>query len=107
MTTWSISLIGFFKQNLTNFIVQHLNKKISTLTSDLALASTAHCDKDVYGRGRQDDPDGDHDVVEGDVVAVLQLETEHHLGGKFEHGAGQVPVKRGRVFGIGGSKKFF
>ena len=62
------------------------------------MPSTTHCNKDVDGRGRQDDPDGDHDVVEGDVVAVLQLEAEHDLSRQFKDGTREVPAKVKEIF---------
>ena len=62
------------------------------------MPSTTHCNKDVDGRGRQDDPDGDHDVVEGDVVAVLQLEAEHDLSRQFQDGTSEVPAKVNEIF---------
>ena len=62
------------------------------------MPSTTHCNTDVDGRGRQDDPDGDHDVVEGDVVAVLQLEAEHDLSRQFKDGTREVPAEVNEIF---------
>ena len=55
------------------------------------MPSSAHGDEDVDGSGRQDDPDWDHDVVERDVVAVLELQAEHDLSRQFQDRACEIP----------------
>ena len=53
----------------------------------------AHRDEDVDGRRGQHDPDGDHDVVERNVVDVVQLQAEHYLRGQLEDSADEIPAK--------------
>jgi len=60
--------------------------------SEQSVLSPAHGDEDVDGRRRQHDPDGDHDVVERNVVDVVQLEAEHDLRGQLQDGANEIPA---------------
>ena len=57
-----------------------------------SVLSPAHRDEDVDRRRRQHDPDGDHDVVEGNVVDVVKLQAKHDLSRKLQDGADEIPA---------------
>jgi len=59
------------------------------------LSLPTHGDEDINSCGGQHDPYGDHDVVEGNAVAVFQLEAEHNLRDELEDSANEIPETMG------------
>ena len=91
-STWNLKRNKFGSRS--SFAARHhfASRPRSSRTTKSVLPP-AHRDEDVDGRRGQHDPDGDHDVVERNVVDVVQLQAEHYLRGQLEDSADEIPAK--------------